>query len=122
MRISPCGNDTLYDSALVLLTEEDCANLPAFDDDMRGVIATLISRKDFTGKKDSLLRVPVLDGTLYLLGLGKTAKCTMTLLRDSLAKGLRTAGKNRTKSAFVPLAHLEREGLYSTLCCDLLSN
>ena len=107
MRISLCGNDTLYDSALVLLTEEDCANLPAFDDEMRGVIATLIARKDFTGKKDSFLRVPMTEGTMYLSGLGKKDKCTLKTIRDSLASGLRTAGKNRAKSAYVPLAHLK---------------
>lgn len=107
-------DNQVCDSAVVLLTEEDMQNLSqlsSLPESLKEIICALSARKDFTGKKDSLLRVPVLDGTLYLLGLGKTAKCTTTLIRDSLAKGLRTAGKNRTKSAFVPLAHLEREGL-----------
>ena len=107
-------NNEAVDSAVVLLTEEDSQNLsliPSLPDGFTEIISALVSRKDFTAKKGSLLRVPMFDGTLYLLGLGKAAKCTLTLVRDSLAWGLRTAGRNRAKSAYVPVKHLEREGL-----------
>ena len=107
-------NDSRYDSAVVLLTEEDAQNLSritSLPDALKEITAALISRKDFTGKKGSLLRVPMADGTLYLSGLGKAAKCTMNVVRDALVKGLRTAGRSRAKTAFVPLGHIAREGL-----------
>ena len=106
MQIKHWDKDHSADSLLVLLREEDCKDLTAFDGDLRAVLADLVSRKDFTGKKGSLLRVPMTEGTMYLAGLGKKDKCTLKTIRDSLASGLRTAGKNRAKSAYVPLAHL----------------
>ena len=95
MRISRWDNTQSADSVLVLLREEDCGNLTSFDGELAGILSALVSRKDFTGKKGSLLRVPLVEGTLYLVGLGKTEKCTLKLIRDSLAWGLRTVGKNR---------------------------
>ena len=110
MRISHWDNT--QSSVLVLLREEDCGNLTSFDGELAGILSALVSRKDFTGKKGSLLRVPLVEGTLYLVGLGKTEKCTLKLIRDSLAWGLRTVGKNRGKSAVVLISHLkEYEGL-----------
>lgn len=97
---------------LILLREEDCENLPPFDGELTGILSALISRKDFTGKKGSLLRVPLVEGTIYLIGLGKKEKCNLALIRNSLAWGLRTVGKNRGKSATVLISHLnEYEGL-----------
>ncbi|MBQ7154976.1 MAG: leucyl aminopeptidase [Synergistaceae bacterium] len=103
-------NNTPSDSVLLLLTEEDTQNLshfPALPENLKDFAAALISRKDFTGKKGSLLRVPMLEGTLYLLGLGKAAKCAGKLVRDSLAWGLRTAGRNHARNAYVPLGHID---------------
>ena len=97
------------DSVLVLLGEEDCNNLPALPEDLKDIAASLIARKDFTGKKGSLLRVPMVEGTLYLAGLGKNTD--IKHIRDDLCSGLRTAGRNHAKTAFVPLAHLKAEGL-----------
>ena len=108
MQISRWEN-TPIDSVLVLLGEEDCKNLPALPEDLKDIVASLAARKDFTGKKGSLLRVPMVEGTLYLAGLGK--KPDTKHIREALCSGLRTAGRNRAKSAFVPLAHLEGEGL-----------
>ena len=97
---------------LILLREEDCENLPPFDGELTGILSALISRKDFTGKKGSLLRVPLVEGNIYLIGLGKKEKCNLALIRNSLAWGLRTVGKNRGKSATVLISHLnEYEGL-----------
>ena len=107
-------NNSHSDSIVVLLTEEDSLNLqkiPSVSDGLREIITALTSRKDFTGKKGSLLRVPMLEGTLYLCGLGKSAKCSLNVIRDALVKALRTAGRNHAKTAFVPMKHLEREGL-----------
>lgn len=113
MQIKRYDDSVKSDALLLLLTEEDCNNLPAVSDDVRGIISGLVSRKDFTGKKGSLLRVPMNDpANVYLLGLGKKDKCTTNLIRDSLAWGLRTAGRQHNKSASVPLAHLKDcEGL-----------
>ena len=100
------------DSLLVLLREEDCKNLAAFDGDLRGLLADLISRKEFTGKKGSLLRVPLVEGCLYLCGLGKKEKCSLNVIRDSLFQGLRKIGKSRGKIADVKISHLsEYDGL-----------
>ena len=107
-------NNSHSDSIVVLLTEEDSLNLPqipSVSEGLREIIAALAARKDFTGKKGSLLRVPMLEGTLYLCGLGKAQKCTLNVIRDALVKALRAAGRNRAKTAFVPMKHLEREGL-----------
>ena len=114
MQINRWNANQSADSIVVLLTEEDSLNLPqipSISEGLREIIAALSSRKDFTGKKGSLLRVPMLEGTLYLSGLGKSAKCTLNVIRDALVKALRTAGRNHAKSSFVPMKHLEREGL-----------
>ena len=112
MRIKRLENSESADSLLILLREEDCENLPPFDGELTGILSALISRKDFTGKKGSLLRVPLVEGTIYLIGLGKKEKCNLALIRNSLAWGLRTVGKNRGKSATVLISHLnEYEGL-----------
>ena len=112
MQIRHLENLESADSLLILLREEDCENLPSFDGELAGILSALISRKDFTGKKDSLLRVPLVEGTVYLIGLGKKEKCNLALIRNSLAWGLRTAGKNRGQSAAVLISHLnEYEGL-----------
>ncbi|MBQ7220235.1 MAG: leucyl aminopeptidase [Synergistaceae bacterium] len=112
MRINHWNNQPV-DSAIVLLTEEDSQNLSrlSLPEQLTEIIPSLVARKDFTGKKGSLLRVPMAEGTLYLSGLGKAAKCTVNVVRDALAEGLRSAGKNRAKSAYVPLAHIACEGL-----------
>jgi len=100
------------DSLLVLLREEDCKNPAAFDGDLRAVLADLVSRRDFTGKKGSLLRVPLVEGCLYLLGLGKKEKCSLSVIRDALFQGLRKIGKSRGKIADVKISHLsEYKGL-----------
>ncbi|MBR0249049.1 MAG: leucyl aminopeptidase, partial [Synergistaceae bacterium] len=112
MRIKRLENSESADSLLILLREEDCENLPPFDGELTGILSALISRKDFTGKKGSLLRVPLVEGNIYLIGLGKKEKCNLALIRNSLAWGLRTVGKNRGKSATVLISHLnEYEGL-----------
>lgn len=116
MLINRCADDTSADSLLVLLREEDCNNIPEFHKDIREIIAVLVSRRDFKGKKGSLLRVPMVEGNMYLIGLGKKDKCTLKLIRDSLAWGLRTIGRNHGKSACVPLSHLKE---YEGLCFSL---
>ena len=112
MQIKRWENFNPVDSLLILLREEDCQNLPSFDDEVKEILSALVSRKDFTGKKGSLLRVPLVEGTLYLIGLGKKEKCNLNLIRDSLAWGFRNAGKNHSKSLAVLLSHLkEYDGL-----------
>ncbi|MBQ6666439.1 MAG: leucyl aminopeptidase [Synergistaceae bacterium] len=112
MRIKRLENSESADSLLILLREEDCENLPPFEGELSGILSALISRKDFTGKKGSLLRVPLVEGNIYLIGLGKKEKCNLALIRNSLAWGLRTVGKNRGKSVTVLISHLnEYEGL-----------
>ena len=112
MQIKRWENFNPVDSLLILLREEDCQNLPSFDDEVKEILSALVSRKDFTGKKGSLLRVPLVEGTLYLIGLGKKEKCNLNLIRDSLAWGFRNAGKNHSKSSAVLLSHLkEYDGL-----------
>ncbi|MBR1658638.1 MAG: leucyl aminopeptidase [Synergistaceae bacterium] len=116
MQISLWKNNTPTDSLLLLLREEDCGDLSSFDKDLREILSALINRKDVSGKKGSLLRVPLIEGNLYLIGLGKKEKCSLNLIRDSLAWGLRTIGKNHGVKALVLLRHLnEYEGLPSAL-------
>lgn len=99
------------DSVLLLISEEDKQNLSrlSIPEELREIVASLVSRKDFTAKKSSLLRVPLTEGSLYLSGLGKTP--SLNVIRDSLIRGLRSAGQNRASSVFVPMRHLERSGL-----------
>ncbi len=104
------------DSLLLLLTEEDCNNIPSFDEDIREIVSVLVSRKDFNGKKGSTLRVPMVEGTMYLVGLGKKEKSCLNIIRDFLVQGLRNAGKKHCRSVYVPLSHLkEHDGLCFTL-------
>ena len=113
MRISPWNNQHV-DSVVVLLSEEDSQNLShlsSLPDNLKEIISALVSRKDFTAKKGSSLRVPMVDGSLYLSGLGKAAKCSASVIRDALTVSLRSAGNNHAKSAFVPLGHVACEGL-----------
>lgn len=98
------------DSLLVLLREQDCQNLPPLDGELKEILSALISRKDFTGKKDSLVKIPRLDGSFYLAGLGK--ECSVNKIREALVRGLRKIGKSHGKSAVVLISHLsEYEGL-----------
>ncbi|MBQ7156034.1 MAG: leucyl aminopeptidase [Synergistaceae bacterium] len=119
MQIKRWEKDTPADGVLILLGEDYCKKSPLLPESLdnlvseieglKETIASLISRKDFTGKTGSLLRVPMVEGTLYLGGLGE--KPTLSRIRDALSRGLRSAGKNRAKSVLVPLGHLEREDL-----------
>ena len=113
MQIKHWDNDPA-DSLLILLREEDCQDLPSleFDRELKAILLVLISRKDFTGKKDSLVKIPMVDGTLYLAGLGKKEKCSVSKVRDALFQGLRKIGRSHGKSAVVRISHLkEYEGL-----------
>ena len=105
-------SDQAADALLLLLREEDTENFSYFsglDTKLRDFVMSLISRKDFTGKKGSLIKVPLFDSSfknLYLLGLGKKEKCGINLIRDSLAWGFRKIGRERNKTASVILTHL----------------
>ena len=107
MQIRHCDKTPQADSLLLLLTEEDCKDIPELDEGIREVVSVLISRKDFNGKKGSFLRVPMVEGSMYLSGLGKREKCTLSAIRESLASGLRAIGRKHGRSAFVPLSHLK---------------
>ena len=116
MQIKHKDNEHSADSLLVLLREEDCKNLTPFDGELGGILADLVSRKDFTGKKGSLLRVPLVEGCLYLSGLGKKEKCSLNVIREALVKGLRKIGKSRGKVADLRISHLsEYDGLQFAL-------
>ena len=100
------------DSLLLLLSEEDCGKISSLpiNETLKEFLTDLTSRKDFKGKKGSLIRIPVFSSefkNLYLLGLGKKDKITLNLIRDSLAWGFRTIGRNHNKSASVILEHLK---------------
>lgn len=95
------------DALVLLLREEDCEGAEALP--CGELVKELAARKDFTGKKGSLLRVPLFGGAirnLYLAGLGKAKDCRSALVRDMLAYALRTAGRQRNETALVPSAHL----------------
>ena len=100
------------DALLILLREEDTENFSNFsglDAKLRDFVMSLISRKDFTGKKGSLVKLPLFDSNfknLYLIGLGKKDKCDINLIRDSLAWGFRKIGRERNKTASVILKNL----------------
>lgn len=111
MQIKRLSNQAA-DALLMLLREED-TSLSSFsgliDDKLRDFIVSLISRKDFTGKKGSLVKLPLFDSqykNLYLIGLGKKEKCDINLIRDSLAWGFRKIGRERNKTASVLLKNL----------------
>ena len=111
MLIKRCSESqpSSLDSLLVLLSEEDSENLAglSLDEEIKSIIKTLVARKDFKAKKDSLLRVPLVEGNLYLAGLGKSEKCSINVIRDSLTHSLRTIGRARNKNVCVTLSHLK---------------
>ena len=87
MQIKRLSNQAA-DALLMLLREEDTENFSTtfsglFDDKLRDFVIALISRKDFTGKKGSLVKLPLFDSdskykNLYLIGLGKKKNATST--------------------------------------------
>ncbi len=109
MQISRYDDSVKFDALLLPLREEDCANLPDLSDEVRGIVSYLVSRRDFTGKKGSAVRVPMSGSpaNVYLIGLGRKAKCTANVVRESLASALRTTGRQHNKSAYVVLSHLK---------------
>ena len=94
--------------ALVLpLREEDCTEGSALPFGI--LVKELGERKDFKGKKGSLLRIPLFGRgirNLYLAKLGKGKECGSALVRDMLAYALRTAGRQHNETALVALSHL----------------
>ena len=114
MQIKRLSNQAT-DALLILLREEDTENFSntfsgLFDDKLRDFVMSLISRKDFTGKKGSLVKLPLFDSqykNLYLIGLGKKDKCDTNLIRDSLTWGFRKIGRERNKSVSVILKNLQ---------------
>ncbi|MBQ9419916.1 MAG: leucyl aminopeptidase, partial [Synergistaceae bacterium] len=65
------------------------------------------------------VKLPLFDSkfkNIYLVGLGKTKKCDINLIRDSLAWGLRKVGRERNKTVSVILSHLQE---YKQLCMSL---
>ncbi len=93
-------------AVIALLNEEDYGNfvLPDFCKDLQNILNGVISRKDFTGKKGKLLRVPLFSGeanNFYMAGLGKKDDCNSNLIRDTLAWALRTAGRDKNNTAVI---------------------
>ena len=82
---------------------------------LNSILKDIRSRKDFTGKKGSLLRVPIYDNesvnNLYLIGLGKAENVNSNLVRDTLAWGLRTVGRQHNKKVLLLTGHLKYTGL-----------
>ena len=105
-------NNNSADSFLLLLSEEDCGNISSLsiNDNLKEILTDLTSRKDFKGKKGSLIRIPAFNTgfkNLYLAGLGKKEKVNLNLIRDSLTWGFRTIGRQHNKSAAVILENLK---------------
>ncbi|MDR1621329.1 MAG: leucyl aminopeptidase [Synergistaceae bacterium] len=95
------------DALLVAMHEEDCPKCPVappYDE----AVKVLVERKDFKGKKGSVVKVPLLEGNvknLYLLGLGKAEESTPAALRDALTDALRKIGRERNESALILPGH-----------------
>ena len=91
--------------AVILKQEEKCENIGRLAE----IIKELSSRKDFTGKKGSLLRIPIMDGTvknLYLMGAGKDeGKDMSATVRSVTAELVRKTKKDNCKDLliYIPL-------------------
>ena len=87
------------DALLLLASEGQCEKIaPA---PYTRYVKTLEARKDFEGKKGSLVKLPLFDDNvknLYLAGLGKAEEYTPDRLRDALTAALRKIGRERNKS------------------------
>lgn len=113
MLIKPSSSITSGSSILFLLSKEDCEKLPVkscFNE-----LNTLIARKDFNGKKGSLIKIPLFENqqfqNIFLAGLGEKNKLDSNLLRDTLAYAFRTIGRNHVNSLYVPTEHIFCENL-----------
>ncbi|MBR0043367.1 MAG: hypothetical protein IJP56_00840 [Synergistaceae bacterium] len=72
----------------------------------RDIISGLAERKDFTGKKGALTRVPLFNNkvkNIYLLGLGKSEEVNAAVVRDKLAQAFRTIGRQHNNSCLLML-------------------
>ncbi|MDR1730628.1 MAG: leucyl aminopeptidase [Synergistaceae bacterium] len=90
-------------AVLVLMTEEDCKKCEVASA-WKSQVKALVKRKDFLGKKGSLVKVPLFGGnveSLYLAGLGGDEDCTSARLRDSLAGALRRIGREHNESVLI---------------------
>ncbi|MDR1874202.1 MAG: leucyl aminopeptidase [Synergistaceae bacterium] len=91
------------DAVLVLMHEEDCRECTVADR-WSPYVRTLVRRKDFDGKKDSLTKAPLFDGdvgNLYVAGLGRLEDFTPARLRDALTVALRRVGRERNGSVLI---------------------
>ena len=91
-------------AVLIALSEESVKadKAAAFGD----VISGLAERKDFTGKKGALTRVPLFNNkvkNIYLLGLGKSEEVNAALARGKLAQAFRTIGRQHNTSCLLML-------------------
>ena len=99
------------DALVLLLREEDCTDSIPFAGPYEETVKEMVRRKDFTGKKGSMLRIPLLEGdakNLYLVGLGKTEEGSAVLVRDTVAQTLRALGRHNCESALLLPEGLER--------------
>jgi leucyl aminopeptidase len=89
------------DALLVAMHEEDCKKWSVVSP-YGEIVKVLVKRKDFEGKKGSVVKVPLLEGNvknLYLVGLGKAGEDGA--LRDALTGALRKIGRERNESALI---------------------
>ncbi len=106
------SNSVNNKSILFLLSKDDCENLDSKKFLLHDELKTLISRKDFNGKKGALIKVPLFNQkfeNIFLAGLGEKSKVNTNLIRDTLAYAFRTIGRNHVKSVYVPTEHLDFE-------------
>ena len=106
VKISVLGGSAKHwkgDAVLVLMREEECKKCEAAGA-WATIAKTLVKRKDFEGKKGSLVRVPLFDGdvgNLYLAGLGRSDDASTATLRDVLTSSLRRIGREQNRTVLV---------------------
>ena len=87
--------------AIILQQEEKCENIGKLSE----IIKELGSRKDFTGKKGSYIKVPLMDGAiknLYLIGAGKNEGANMPMvIRSGIAELMRKIKKDNCKDLLI---------------------
>ncbi|MBR1603052.1 MAG: leucyl aminopeptidase [Synergistaceae bacterium] len=93
-------------AVLLALSEESVKSCDKKNSAFAELIIELAARKDFVGKKGSLMRVPLFNNNnknIYLLGLGKAADINSQLVRDKLANAFRTIGRQHNNSLLLML-------------------
>lgn len=109
-----------YDRNLILIFEGDKEFCEYISEDGKKLIATMIEKEEFTGKKGETLSVNFLQNgkliSMDILGFGKKEECSENIFREVLFKYL------SGKSGAILISSNREELNRADLICEIVGN